>query len=47
MFEIRSSKLEMDATKTDGRADEVWSPGFSPQGLQLCKEIENTMHAEI
>ena len=37
----RNTPAQMGATETDGQTEQVWSPGFSRQGVQLCKEIEN------
>jgi hypothetical protein len=34
------------ATGTDGRMQEAWSPGFSRQRVQRCKEIATIMNAE-
>jgi len=34
-------ELVEGATETDEQTEEVWSAGFSRQGVQLCEEIEN------
>jgi hypothetical protein len=43
---IKSTEQKPGATETDGQTQDVWSPGFSRRGVQLCKEIENITHAQ-